>query len=162
MIKEEVIVQKLAISRIGERVYFQIELPYDTKRIIGLEYGVKGLNGVLLEDPLEPVINIMPSFKVFLNKVIGKLSLQVPGRENLFFQGDLSEERNIATNEAIASVVWQPEVWTYCRKREEISLSVESNTSFIEGLFEDSYGVNEYETLFYQLHLYLWIEKCEP
>jgi hypothetical protein len=162
MINEEAIVQILSVNRIGEIIHFQVQLPTDTKRIIGLEYGVTGQNGVPLADPEPPpVAEGQPSFRLYANKVIGKISLQNPGSENVFYQGNLIEDRNAELHEGTASTLWQPASWTHSRKREEVSLNVEGNTSFIEGFFQDSWGTNEYESLAYKLHLYLWIEKCK-
>ncbi len=155
--------QTLAVSRIGERIYFQVQLPYDTKRIIGLEYGATNQIGVPLPGPsfaFGPEGDT--SLKVSRNKVIGKISLQNAGSEHLFYQGDLIENRNKHLGEGIISVLWQPSIWTHSRKREELQLNVESNTSFVEGFFQDSWGAGEYESLAYILHLYLWIEKCKP
>lgn len=163
MINEEAIVRILPVNRIGEIIHFQLQLPNDTKRIIGLEYGATGQNGVPFPGPADifgPEGD--PSFAVSANKLIGKLGLQNPGSENVFYQGDLIEWRNVHLQEGIASVAWQPSSWSHSRKREEVSLNVEGNTSFIEGIFQDSWGKNEYESLSYNLHLYLWIEKCKP
>jgi len=94
------------------------------------------------------------------NKSIGRLSLQSPGSESVFFENTLLDNRNQVLNEGISSISLQPFEWTHSRKREEISFSVDNNTRFIEGFFQDSFGVDEYESLQYNLHLYLWIEKC--
>lgn len=165
MIKEEVIVHILHIRRIGTRFHFQISLPHDTLKIIGIEYGVLKVEGVSLSSTNSWGIGgneIDMYMRVQSNKLIGKLSLQNPGFENIFFQGDLIENRNWVLNEGINSTAFSPFEWTHCRKKEEISLCVDSNTRFIEGYFQDSFGTGEYETLGYDLHLYLWIEKCNP
>ncbi|MBS1577392.1 MAG: hypothetical protein JST09_18995 [Bacteroidetes bacterium] len=163
MIKEEAIVQTLSGNRIGEIKDVQIQLPNDTKSIIGLEYGAIGFSGVPLPNPFREVgpEETDPSFIISANKVIGKLSLQSAGNESLFYQGNLIEDRNAYLNEGIATVLWQPAQWSHSRKREELAFNIESNASFIEGFFQDSWGKDEYESLSYSLHLYLWIEKCK-
>lgn len=159
MITQEAIVQRLVIERIGEKHHFQVALPRDTSRIIGLEYGTLEKDGVLLPGG-GPVPVISEYFRVKPAKIIGRLGLKYPGPEGTFYQGDLTEERNSGLHELIAAVQWQPKSWTHGRKREEINLCIDCRVRFIEGLFEDMYGVGEYENLFYQLNLYLWIEKC--
>lgn len=165
MMNEEVIVQVVRIARIGERVYFQIPLPNDARKIIGIEYGTLKKEGEPIAGPMrmaeEESSSGDPYFQVIPNKAIGSLILQSPGSENIFFQGNLVENRNQALNEGISSISFQPCDWTHCRKREEISFSVDNNTRFIEGFFQDFFGAEEYETLQYNLHLYLWIEKCK-
>lgn len=163
MMNEEVIVQVVPIPRIGERVYFQIPLPNDARKIIGIEYGTLKKEGEPIMSPrreAEEGSSSDPYFQVTPNKTIGSLILQSPGSENIFFQGNLVENRNQALNEGISAISFQPFDWTHCGKREEISFSVANNTRFIEGFFQDFFGTEEYETLGYNLHLYLWIEKC--
>jgi len=156
MIKEEVIVILLPVSRIGQRVYFQKNLPADTKRIIGLEYGITLIDGGLSILPLPAATE----FDIVPDKIIGRLTLQVAGKEGIFFRGDLMEDRNFYLGESATLATWQPAPWSHGGAKLEMELGVYGKASFIEGIFCDSYGVNEYETLSYQLHLYLWIEKC--
>jgi hypothetical protein len=124
------------------------------------DYGVTQFDGVPLVNPFREDAGDGPLLMVFPNKVIGKLSLHNAGNESLFYQGDLIENRNSLLHEQIVAALWQPGEWVYARKREEINMNVGGNTDFIEGLFQDSWGVNEYESLSYKLHLYFWIEKC--
>jgi hypothetical protein len=158
MMQQETIVQKLRINRIGERIHFQICLPRDTNSVAGLEYHTRKLFGQVMDGvfPITPEGDM--NFRRFRNKVIGKLSLQNSGCENLFYQGDLIENRNAEQYEKIAALLYTPQEWIQGRKREEISLSV--GGGMIEGVFQDSYGVDEFTELQYELYLYLWIQKC--
>ena len=63
-------------------------------------------------------------------------NLQVAGCENSFFQGNLVEDRNIKYGEGIAALLWSPQLFTHGRKREEIELSVNSDTTILEGVYE--------------------------
>lgn len=156
MMQEEVIVTSIYISRIGERKHFQIALPTDTKKIIGLEYGAIELAGALI--PVVPV-TINP-FAVKADKLMGRLSLQVPGREGVFYRGDLIEDRNYHLGEDVSATSWVPQLWSHSGRRQEIELAVNGGLSFVEGYFIDRYGLGEYDSLEYQLQLCLWIEKC--
>jgi hypothetical protein len=159
MIKEEVIVQSLSITRKGERVYFQIPLPYDTKRVIGLEYGyIKKAVEQIVSRRSGDGIGFYP-MTIFSNKVIGKLSLSCSGHEGLFYQGDLSENRNVFMNEQVVAVVFSPFEWTHFSKKEEITFCVDGCTRVIEGYFEDSFAEEIFTRFEYVLNLYLWIEK---
>ena len=161
MMREEAISVTFDITRIGQKVYFQKILPRDTKRIIGLEYGAIQEYGEPL--PVVPPVfgGADPFLQVKASKVIGKLNMQVAGRENCFLQCDLAENRNGHFGESVAAVLWQPKLWTHGRKREEINLAVNSDMTLVEGFFQDTWGVDEYEILEYKLCLYLWIEKCK-
>jgi hypothetical protein len=160
MIRQEVIVQKLSIERIRQAVAFQVRLPKDTNRIIGLEYHTRKIYSepefpfFQQDDP--PVIE--DSFLLKANKVIGQLSLRTLNCAGLFYQGDLFDYRNTGYLEKIAAERYTVQPWIQCTKREEINFCVSG--TLIEGLFKDSFGTDEYDYLEYELTLYFWIEKC--
>jgi hypothetical protein len=156
---EQAIVQKLFIQRIGQLVSFQVRLPRNTKRLIGLEYDARKIAGNGYVSRLQYGWEGDTSFKRYKNKTIGKLSLYNNSCEGLFYEGDLIEDRNKWQYEGY----WHGsnvEVWMQSTRREEIGLSV--TPGLIQGLYQDQYGVNEYVDLMYELCLYFWIEKCNP
>lgn len=160
MIRQEVIVHKLFIDRFRQVVAFQVRLPKDTSRIIGLEYNARKIyyepeGSILREAPAPEGDN---SFLLMPNKTIGQLSLGNFNCAGLFYQGDLIENRNAEHLERIASLQYTASPWIQSTKSEEICFCVTGNT--IEALFKDTYGVEEYEYLEYELSLYFWIEKC--
>ncbi len=155
MISEEVIVQTLAINHIGEKVHFQIMLPEDTTKIIGLEYDA--IREYMVPDTL--TITTGDLWSLYPNQAIGRLALSVPGRENKFFEGHLVEDRNVWFGE-IEKGIFQKKHWTHGRKREELMLQMSGTSTLLEGFFSDSWGLGELDELRYKLHLYLWIEKC--
>jgi len=156
MMKQEAIVQSLFIKQIGQRVHFQMQLPHDANRIAGLEYGAIKTTGVLQPGV---IINSGTAFQMVANKLIGRLTLQIPGVEGVFCQVDCKEERNISFGE-FNTVNLQPTVYTHARKNEELAVDVNGDAAFIEGYYADSWGMGEYLSLEYTFHLYLWIEKC--
>lgn len=154
MMKESCLVKSLFVDRIGKKFYFQVSLPRDTKRIIGLEFGATSSCGVPLPSPFAVASN----GGMFANKTIGRISLQVSGRENVFFQKTVVEDRNIGMGEFFATE-FPAKDWSHGRKREEWPVDVEENT-MIEGLFQDSWGEGEFQWLQYNFNVYIWIEKC--
>lgn len=165
MMKEEVIVKSLDIKKIGEKQSFQISLPHDTKKIIGIEHGVMGKQGVPLPSPsFAPFFALGgeddSSLKVFENKIVGNLVLRRSSCSGIFYQGDVVENQNAHIGENIPPVIWSPQFWTHGRKRHEIELCVCENR-LIHGFYQDSWGIAEYQTLSYTLNLYVWIEKCK-
>jgi hypothetical protein len=155
MTKESVIIEQLTIDRIGKKIFFQIMLPKDTQRIIGLEFGVMEKEGHLLNAPAIPAnyLQVVP------NKVIGRITLQVAGKEHLFCQHDIVEDRNIWMGEKGGIATGLPELWSHGRKKEELPVRVDENT-VIEGYYQDRWGIYEFSTLTYKLNVYVWIEKC--
>lgn len=157
MMKEEAIVKSLFISRIGERQHFQVILPRDTKKIIGLEYGTTEKNGEPLPSPTLAIDS--DTLKLFANRKIGSLTLKAAGCEGIFFQDNLVDDNNAHFGENITSVIWQAEKWAHGTKRHEMEFCITEN-SIVYGFFHDSWGVGQFQTLNYKLNLYLWIEKC--
>lgn len=158
--KEEVIIKSLHIEKIGEKQFFQISLPHDTKRIIGIEYGTTAKDGVPLPSPFFAIGGDQdPSLWLEASKIIGRLVLRTAGCTGIFYQDDLVEDKNIHFGENIAPVLWTPFQWTHGRKRHETKISVGENR-LIHGFYQDSWGIGEFETLSYNLNIYLWIEKC--
>jgi hypothetical protein len=160
MMKEEVIVKSLFIEKMGEKQFFQISLPHDTKKIIGIEHGVIGKEGILLPSPSfafggEDDV----SLNMASNKIVGRLVLRTASCSGIFYHDDVVEYRNAHLGENIAPVIWSPQFWTHGRKRHEIELCVCENR-MIHGFYQDSWGIEEYQTLSYTLNIYLWIEKC--
>jgi hypothetical protein len=150
--KEEVIVQRLYFSHRGERKYFQVQLPSDSKRVIGFEYGVMPDEG-----SAAPPIGIDPVFQIHPNERIGQLAMQIQGCESHLFQFDLVKDTNIHSGDTISPKIWEPLNWTHGRRREELELDIQ-DADWVEGLFVNERQEGEH----YYLHLYLWIEKCEP
>jgi len=130
--------------------YFQIRMPHDTCRIIGLEYGMLPDEGTTQLPPT----NIDPHFQMQTNEQFGRLTLQVPGCVGIFYQGELIKDKNIHMGEAVGFVNWQPGLWTHSRKRTEIELNV-PGAPFVEGLFCNMHEDDDP----YWVHIYLWIER---
>lgn len=159
--KEEAIAISWDINFSGQYLYFQLSLPKDTHRIIGLEYGT--IDKVMITDKVGFMMGVaaVPGpFEVVANAVKGRITLQVPGCENLFFQGDIAEDKNGHMGEVAAQLQWLPAPWTHSRKREEISFSVDKQSSLIEGFYKDVSTEISFSP--YRLRLFLWIEKCRP
>ena len=153
--KQEAIVESFIIERKGEMRQFQILLPRDTNRIIGLEYGVT-------EKYEEPEVPVDPNENALLflrNKVIGSIILRTSGCEGTFYQSDLIEDRNVHFGETIAPVNALP--WSHGRKKHEVELSIKENR-IVHGFFKNYLApVGFNSSIYYRLNLYLWIEKCE-
>ena len=153
--KQEAIVESFIIERKGEMRQFQILLPRDTNRIIGLEYGVSEL----YEDPAVPLDPNENALLFLRNKVIGSIILRTNGCEGIFYQSDLIEDSNIHFGETIAPVNALP--WSHGRKKHEVELSIKENR-IVYGFFKNYLGsVGFNSSIYYRLNLYLWIEKCE-
>lgn len=147
--QQQVIAYTIPITMKGQMEYFQIRMPQNIERIIGLEYG-------MLPDEGRadfPVSNIDPHFQMRPNEAFGRLTLQVPACGGIFYQGELIKDKNIHLGEAVGFLHWQPGLWTHSRKHAEVELSI-PGARFVEGLF---CNMHEDDDLYY-VHIYLWIE----
>jgi len=161
MIRQQVIVTILTISRIGQRVYFQIKLPKDATRIIGVEYSVFGMHTVntFFKAALKPSPPVNIFFNVVSNDPIGRLTLLSPGNANIFFQADIIDYSNIHLYHEITAFTFPPTPWSHSGKSEEWGVDVDGDVAIIEGNFKDGRAADSYDGFEYNLHVYLWIEK---
>jgi hypothetical protein len=149
--QQQVVAYTIPVTREGQMEYFQIRMPHDTARIIGLEYGMLPDEGQI---SIPPGNTIDPHFEMRTNEQFGRLTLQVPGCGGIFYQGELTKDKNIHLGEAVGFRNWQPGLWTHGRKRTEVELSL-PGADFVEGLF---CNMHEDDDLWY-VHIYLWIER---
>lgn len=164
MTKEEAIVYTLSITKSEEAKNFQIRLPDDTKRIIGLEWGVVRTFYAITGNYTDPEWWQFPntndlSFQVKPTRVIGELTLQTMGTENIFFRGEVNEiDNNLFWADFSKPSMNQFKEWTHGRKREELEINVASDR-IVEAYYKDRWGIVNAVIARYKLHLYLWIEK---
>jgi hypothetical protein len=169
---ESVTVHTITISKKGEWKYFQVRLPKDAKKIIGVETGLH----VLDELPFEVAGAVSKRFGIERNNLMGELKLQSLDTANIFYAKDIVEEdRNMANDririnnyeppnerrfalmrEAPPPDLWQPLFpWTHGKKLEEEGLLMLHNP-VIAGIYRDAIG-KQYETdIQYKVMLYIW------
>ncbi|GGA89969.1 hypothetical protein [Puia dinghuensis] len=150
MQQQEVIAYTIPVTRQGQKAYFQIRMPHNLRRIIGVEWGMlpdQGERG-LPPSPIDPHFQFQP------NELFGKLVLQAPGCGGIFYQDDLVKDKNIHLDENIGFRNWTPALWTHNRKKAEWELSL-PHTDFVEGYFWNQRTDDDA----YFVHIYLWIEK---
>lgn len=150
MQQQEVIAYTIPITQPGQTAYFQIRMPHNLKRIIGLEWGMLPDEGEIAIPPS----TIDPHFQFEPNELFGRLVLQAASCGGIFYQDDLVKDKNITLSENIGFRHWLPALWTHSRKKTEWELSL-PHTDFVEGFFWNKKADPEP----YLVHIYLWIEK---
>ena len=172
MIKEEVILHRELIQKLGEQKYFQIELPKDIKGIIGIETGVfryvsgetqSGYTASYGAHPASDPDNdpLDPSFKISFNDPVGRLTLQAQESPGIIYQ---KEVRQTDKNWKWADFTQQFydgffDQYSHDRKRYEDVVILDLCTPTIEGHYKDSWGEHYSYHVEYELHIYIWIEK---
>lgn len=143
-----VIALKVAISRQGQQNYFQVNVPKDTARIIGIETGITGLDGVTPPEitgrqlagqirlQAENAANICYSAPVYLG--ISDLDKQLLGFDPLY-------------------TGWQQNLHIGCIDKVPDPVTIQ-NSYMLYGNYTDAFGKKLNRDLRYTVGLYLWTE----
>lgn len=169
---ESVTVHTIPISKKGEWNYFQVRLPKDAKKIIGVETGLH----IKDELPFEVAGGVGKRFGIERNNLMGELKLQSLDTANIFYAKDIVEEdRNMGSDnikiidntglgerriafmrEAPPPDLWQPMFpWTHGNKLEEDGLLMLHNP-VIAGIYKDVIGKQYNTDINYKVMLYIW------
>jgi hypothetical protein len=169
---ESVTVHTIPIKRKGEWKYFQVRLPKDAKKIIGIETGLKVQDE--LPDDFHGVNDVR--FLIKHNQLMGDIKLQSLDDANIFYAKEIwADDRNMNTDGIIINDylqpaerriallrfnpppdLWQPQFpWKHSGKLEEDGVLLCHNP-VITGIYKDAIG-KKYETDFtYKVLLYIW------
>lgn len=174
--REEVIIQSIGITKKNEQQFFQVKLPRDTNKIIGIE------TGIYIQ--AAPLYSFVPSEDnsgfIRRNNMMGVLQLQTNGKPDIFYSKEIFE-RDLNIGEAEIKIIPdQPKkeekvaflreeppdgnsfdfftCWTHGSKREEDSLNI-CGCTLINGQFKDAVGEYFGTDISYKVILYIWIER---
>src|SRR6266496_5059499 len=167
MTKEECIVSTLSITKPREVKNFQIRLPNDTNRIVGVEFGAIRTFYAETGNYVDPEWWGFPNtndplFHIKPTKTVGEFALQTLGTENIFFRGEMKDkDSNIFWADFSKPLMNQFTEWTHYGKREEVEVNASSN-DIVEVCYKDRWAILNTLIVRYTFHLYLWIEKQCP
>lgn len=160
--KERVIIQVLQISRKGELQHFQVRIPRDAARIIGVETGVRVLSQTelgwvrLLYGKYKWDDNAFAFYKTML---MGDVRLQSCEQSNLFYAGEVYErEINLGAGD-FTSRQWPVKEWTHGLKREEVMAEASGDTTILQGTYRDRIGEHLNMHVKYEVKIYVWYER---
>ena len=162
--REEAIVSTVSITNPNQVRNFQIRLPCDTIRIIGVEWGAIRTFYAETGNYIDPEWWGFPNtndplFQVKPNKTFGELALMAIGSENIFFRDEFkNKDSNVFYADFSKPAMNQFTEWTHGRRREEIELAIKGST-IIEACYKDRWGIINELIVRYTFRLYLWIEK---
>jgi hypothetical protein len=169
---EQAFVYTTIIDRAGGQFHFQIRLPHDTKRIIGIETGVSIRNGL----PDFPV-NVTERFRAERNVLIGRLKMQSLNNADFFFAKDIVERDNSVRKAEIAYIPinpgskidppnfvvpivngWDAYRWIHTARNEEDNMLLTSS-NVIRCFYRDIVGKQFSLQPDYTLKIYIWYEN---
>lgn len=178
MIREQVVVTSIRITKSGQVKHFQVKLPKNTTRIIGIELGGRWLaqskDGGTLPHATEAVFTELvkyeqvaikaesrsPLFKK--NLLVGEIKLQSCEEANIFYAADVQGDSNLAYGDFTQNAFWKPSTFTHQAHSFEEKIIVDGNSTIIQGVYKDRYGDQTKQVPNYIVNLYVWTERQEP
>lgn len=162
--KEKVVVVRFPILRKGEQKMFQVQLPEDAERIIGIESGV---NLVSTPTPSEMDVPEEDFWVVFHHKkfkrdtCFGEFRLQSMGNADIFYAGHIHQDLNNRIGDYTMNYNESLPFYQHQYKALEEEVSVDKNNRVINGVYRDKIGMQRNEDLLYYIHIYVWYERKE-
>ena len=166
MIREEIILHREYIQKLGEQRHFKMALPQDVKRIIGIETGVFRyassnalFGGNAAEDPQSDPLD--PIFKISFNDPVGRLTLQTQNFPGTIYQSDIRQTeknwRHVDFTQTLYDGLFDQ--FSHDGKRHENTILIDLCKQDVEGFYKDCWGEHQGYHVEYELLIYLWIEK---
>lgn len=177
MIREQVVITPINITKAGQVKHFQVKLPKNAKRIIGIELGGRLLANNKIAIPsdssgYEAVLEVKASAVIEAserrtgffkrNKLIGEVKLQSCEEANIFYAGDLQSDENIAMGDFSQSRFWMSSVFSHQAQSFEERVIVDGESTMIQGIYRDRLGEQSKISYNYLVNVYVWIEIEEP
>lgn len=173
MMKEQVCITPVMITKAGQVKHFQIKLPKTAKKIIGIEIGGQYLK--------QDKIKIAPTGATVVatasntnqvtaqqnangikrtpfkrNVLIGDLKLQSCEEANIFYAGEFRVDSNITYGDFSANRFWQPEIFTHQMQTFEEVVITNADTTILLGMYKDNLGIQYDGNYNYQVNVYVW------
>lgn len=177
---QDVIIQRVHITKLGEQHYFQINIPRRAEAIVGVEVGA------FINQSLIGQNNTAPNrFFIKRNRVIGEVRLQMPNQPNFFYSSEIvSEDKNIGTDDIPSFRSTNNGRISYRRSmiipppsppiilnnplksfqhthgyRKELDEILTCNEQIIYGCYKDIIAKTAQVNLNYTIHVYIWYQE---
>ena len=159
MIREQVIVTTLSIKKAGQVKHFQVKLPQNTKRVIGVEMGVRWVT-----ERIVPILTAEPKIQLAIkqNQVIGEVKLQSCDEANVFYAGQIITDENRSYGDFSKKAGWKPSEMTHQNQQLEDTVIVDGKSTILQGMYQDVYAKQLATVPDYKARIYVWIEREEP
>lgn len=185
MNRARLIVETLVIQKQGEVNFFDIRLPKNVKRIIGIEADVfvitpytlptNGGSGTPLvqqpfDDPTQPYptgsvfeINRTPflKWKPGVNPVIGKLKIQSLDRMGLFFETWVALLLPDGGIPDMSFGLFPKSPYTVNQNRAPKKIDYFCEYRTVQGMYEDHFGKGLNQDMNYLVKVFMWVETNE-
>ena len=177
MSKGYILITEVEITKAGQVKNFQIKLPKNAKAITAVDTDVRIKNRmeIIIRDiPTEvlPIKSLIPAIKQMtfltwvngINKVMGRIKLQSLERANIFYADWVySNDLDGGIGNFLGSI-YPTSPYTLLKMPEAKKVDVTSDTTVVNGIYRDYYGVSLNRDIAYIIKVFLWIEldiDCE-
>lgn len=174
---QDVIIQRLQISKMEEQHYFQINIPRSAKAIVGVEVGA------FINQSFNAQNNAIANrFFIKRNRVMGELRLQMPNKPNFFYAEEIvSEDSNIGTDDISTGTPVAHRPISYGRSliipppvkvikpfkslqhthgyRKELDEILTCNERIIYGCYKDIIAKAQQIDMNYTIQVYIWYQE---
>jgi len=160
MMKKQILITTLLISRTGERRHFQIKLPMNTRFVTGVHYGVRIIHNsdsMLAKLPPSEVITTQPE----RSPVMGTLKLQSCEESNWFYATDVvSADVNLKYGD-YSDAGLKASDFTHGSKRSKELVKVNADSTILKGWYMDEFGITQKMGIYYEVKIYVVINVEE-
>jgi len=158
--EEKVLIHEFEVHKQGEVVYFQIKLPDDLKRIVGIQTAVHGIDYVgqfFISDP--PLQDL---YRVRFNLKAGRLQLRSAGYTNTFYTHFLPLfDNNQMQGDYSQTPTFRAGPYTHSDQRQHLRVIINDNTPVVFGTYTDRYNAFYTTDNSYSVQINLWYLSCE-
>lgn len=182
MMKEQVCITPVTISKAGQVKHFQIKLPKTAKKVIGVEIGgrflreTKGKEAIAVlanvsdvPKTIEPVRNELQTYAngtvesqrtpFKRNTLIGDLKLQSCEEANIFYAGELRIDNNLHYGDFSNNRFWRAEPFTHQMQTFEDVVITNADSTILLGMYKDNIGLETKRDMNYTVNVYVWYSK---
>lgn len=174
---QEVIVQKLHISKMGEQHYFQMNVPRLAEKIVGVEIGAFFQSKISRRE--EEQYHFLHAKR---NILLGEVTLQTSNQPNFFYAAEIvQEDKNIGADDFLKNIkrwgqnnrslelpyipvepkpFWKSEQFSHGGRKELDEILINEERS-IYGRYKDVIGKNDGYNYNYTVLLYVWYQINE-
>jgi hypothetical protein len=155
---EQVKVEVIEITRVAQSKVFQIKVPMNATKIIGIETGAR-----LISTDLELSIPVVASALLTLATrlpVFGCLTLQSCEKPNVFYSGLIMDDVLKPDDNTPPAIVLTELPWTHAKKIQE-DILISPQTTIIQGCYRDYFGASLNTHAHYKVFLAIWFEVEE-
>ena len=154
MNKEVVIIKRILIDKPNQLSVFDIKIPRQAKKIIGIEMGLRWLTGTA---PTEPLFNSSDGFfKINRNTTVGELKLQSYDSAKVFYTNELIIFQNF-THSDFTSSGFKPSAFTHQTQSTLDPIQITENPAIVQGIYKDI--LKPLTAFSYSVNIYVWLEN---